>query len=310
MRRAFADTLVQLATEDDRVILLTGDLGFGVFDDFQELFPDRFINVGICEQAMVDISAGLAMEGYKPIVYSIASFMTGRAYEQIRVTINYQKLPVIIVGAGGGYVYAKAGPTHHAADDLGLMNLLPGMTVTAPGSPEEVSALLPQLLALGSPSYMRIGKYGEPNYAGEDIIKVGRARCLEDALHPNIALISIGDMAFNIREAEYLLAHNQKYVEAYQMHTLKPLDEGLLGYLGHTVHTIIVVEEHSPIGGLYAAISAYYSQTEGDLIYGAPTLLRCGTPDELILGVVEREELRKNSGCDVDSIVRMVESVW
>jgi len=299
MRKALADTLLQLATDDERVILLVGDLGFGVFDQYKEQFPDRYINVGIAEAALVDIAAGLAMEGYRPVVYSIASFMTGRAFEQIRIAVNYQKLPVVIIGAGGGYTYASAGPTHHAAEDLGLMSMLPGMTVTAPGSPEEVSALLPQLLVLDGPSYMRIGRYGEPNYAAEDI-QLGKARCIVTD-YSKVVLISTGDVADQVSEAEKELAHHGIYVSAYQMHTVKPLDLGLLDYVANTVPMVVVIEEHSPVGGLYSSIASYYATQEH-----SPRLLRLGPPDELVIGVHTREELHKEWGCDVDGIVRTV----
>ena len=131
MRRAFGDTLLKIATEDPSVVFLTGDLGFGVFDEFIRLFPRRYINVGVAEAQLVDCAAGLALEGWKPIVYSIASFMTGRAFEQIRLAIGYHQLPVVVVGAGGGYLYADAGVTHHAKEDLALMALVPGMNVVA-----------------------------------------------------------------------------------------------------------------------------------------------------------------------------------
>lgn len=302
MRQALADTLLQRATDDERIILLVGDLGFGVFDEYKNVFPDRYINVGIAEAALVDIAAGLAMEGKRPIVYSIASFLTGRAFEQIRIAVNYQKLPVVLIGAGGGYTYASAGPTHHAAEDLGLMSMLPGMTITAPGSPEEVSALLPQLLALDGPSYMRIGRYGERNYWG-DKIQLGKARQLMSG--KKIAIISTGDITWNVRGAEVELLKHKIYPEVYQMHTVKPLDEGLLDYLVYELmNMIVVVEEHNPMGGLYSAIANYYAPT-----HNTPKLVRLGPPDELVIGVHTREELHKEWGCDVDGIVRTVMNV-
>src|ERR1051325_2288870 len=129
MRRAFGDALVKAAQDDDRVIFLTGDLGFGVFDEFIARFPRRYVNVGVAEAQLVDCAAGLALEGWRPIVYSIASFMTGRAYEQIRLAVGYHRLPVVVVGAGGGYTYANAGVTHHAKEDLALMSLIANMVV-------------------------------------------------------------------------------------------------------------------------------------------------------------------------------------
>jgi len=282
MRKAFADTLLTLATNDSKIILLTGDLGFGVFDQYQTDFPDRFINVGICEQAMVDIAAGLALEGYKPIVYSIASFMTGRAWEQIKVSLAYQNLPVVVVGAGGGYTYSTAGTTHHAAEDLGLMSLLPGVTVTAPGCPSEVSALLPQLIELDGPSYMRIGKYGEAEYVGEEV-KVGKASCIRSG--QGASIVTTGDMASKCLDVVG--------PQIWQFHTIKPLDTATLASIPEP---IIVVEEHSPYNGLYAAIMATGISSD---------VIRIGPKDELLLDSISREEFHKRNEMDVESIQRI-----
>ena len=159
MRKAFAEALFQAAEKDPRVIFLTGDLGFGTFDAYQAKFGPRYVNVGVAEAQLVNAAAGLALEGWRPIIYSIASFATGRPFEQIRISVGYAGLPVVIIGAGGGYTYASSGVTHHAGEDLGLMSLIPGMTVVAPGDPNEVTQLLPQLLKLDGPSYLRVGKY-------------------------------------------------------------------------------------------------------------------------------------------------------
>lgn len=276
MRRAFAETLTQLAASDPRIILLTGDLGFGVFDTYKEKFPDRFINVGICEQGMVDMAAGLAMEGYRPICYSIASFVTGRAWEQIKVAVCYHKLPVVVVGAGGGYTYSKAGTTHHAAEDLGLMSLLPGMTVTCPGCPSEVSALLRQLVELDGPSYMRIGKYGERDYCGLEPIKLGKGRLLKEVgqQHNRLtAILTTGDMP-HVANAEF------PDCAIYQFHTIKPLDRNYIHAITSLYGETLVMEEHNPNGGLYAAIrGAGYKVS------------RYGPPDSLQLDCVERDEL-------------------
>ena len=145
MRRAFADTLNHVAAQNPRVMLLTGDLGFEVFDEFQARFGPRYVNVGIAEAQMITAAAGLAREGWFPVAYSIAAFATARPFEQIRFSVSYPNLPVVLVGAGGGYIYAPSGVSHHAADDLALMTALPGMTVVAPGDPNEVAQLLPQL---------------------------------------------------------------------------------------------------------------------------------------------------------------------
>ena len=289
MRRAFADTLIELATDDPTIILLTGDLGFGVFDSYQEQFPDRFINVGICEQAMVDIAVGLSFEGFKPIVYSIASFMTGRAWEQIKIA-NYQGASIVVVGAGGAYTYSTAGTTHHAAEDLGLMSLIPGMTVTAPGCPNEIRQLLPQLIEQGGMSYMRIGKYGESDY--DCRVEVGKALPLRYG--KDLVIATTGDMAATCIEVGNILEHQGLDITIYQYHTVKPLDTKPLLDLEERYDTLLVVEEHSPIGGLADAISNTGICCHID---------RCGPSDSLLLDSMHRPEFLKSVGLDVDSIV-------
>src|SRR5438874_1960698 len=135
MRDAFFEALTELAVDDERVWALTGDLGIGLFDDFETLAPGRYLNVGIAEQALVGIAAGLAYSGQVPFAYSIAPFATSRPHDQIRVDVAMANANVKLVGVGGGLSYGYLGPTHHAIEDLALMRALPGMTVLAPGDP-------------------------------------------------------------------------------------------------------------------------------------------------------------------------------
>lgn len=303
MRRAFVDTMISLAERDPRIILLTGDLGFHVFDEFIARFGKRYINVGIAEAQMVCAAAGLAMEGFRPFVYSIASFMTGRPFEHIRVSICYPGLPVVVVGAGGGYCYATSGVTHHAPDDLGLMAMLPGMTVTAPGDPNEVKSLLPQLAALDGPSYIRIGKFGEPTYQSDSPVKLGEARLLRDG--EKVAIITTGEMAPITLEAHAELAKEKIHPAVYQFHTIKPIDTAVLNRIAKTVKVILIVEEASPQGGLSNAIMQWGAMAEN-----RPRFMRLGPPDAFILGNLRRERLRERFGFDQASIVRTCRMAW
>ncbi len=298
MRRAFVETLCDLAAEDPRVILLTGDLGFRIFDEFIDRFPARYLNVGIAESQLVSMAAGLASEGFRPLVYSIASFMTARPFEQIRVDVAYPGLSVVIVGAGGGFCYAKSGVTHHAPDDIGLMTLLPGMTVTAPGDPGEIRALLPQLLSLDSPSYIRIGKFGEPAYEADAPVVLGRARRLRAG--ERIALITTGEMALPaLSTADRLVRERGWSPEVVHFHTIKPLDEVSLAGLAERFAGFIVVEESVPGGGLAAAIATWLLNSPA-----AVTVRRLGPPDRFAIGNPEQESLRKMFGYDRESIFR------
>ncbi len=295
MRRAFSEGLLEIAAKDPRVVFLTGDLGYQVFDEFQTRFPGRYINVGIAEAAMVDAAAGLASEGMRPVVYSIAAFATGRPFEQIRVAIGYARLPVVIVGAGGGYTYAGSGVTHHAAEDLGLMSLIPGLTVVAPADPCEMRQLLPQLLQDDGPSYLRIGRFGEPEIYSEREARLGYAHLLRTGR--DICLFTTGDIAHEAVEAVSLLEDDGLSVQHVHIHTVKPLDTSYLDRMAESFSSFVVVEEHLPIGGLASAIYEWRaSRREG------PLITRLGAPDTLVLGSPPRDELRRRIGIDRDTI--------
>ena len=157
MRRTFVDALCQLAAEDERIFLLTADLGYRVLEEFQNLFPRRFLNVGIAEQNLVGLATGLAMEGFTPFIYSMAAFITARCYEQLRVGPVLHRLPVRIIGTGAGFVYGTAGPTHYSYDDVSLMRSLPGMGILAPQTTAEMAAAVRHMQQIPGPVYLRIG---------------------------------------------------------------------------------------------------------------------------------------------------------
>ena len=162
MRNAFIEELVQLAADNDRIILMVGDLGYSVVEPFADRYPHRFINAGVAEQNMMGMAAGLASEGYQVFVYSIANFPTFRCAEQIRNDVAYHRLPVTIVTVGGGLAYGNLGYSHHAIQDYGLLRLMPNMLIAAPGDPMEVRACMRYLVVQPQPSYLRLGKAGEP----------------------------------------------------------------------------------------------------------------------------------------------------
>jgi transketolase len=164
VRNAFISELIALAATDPRVFLVVGDLGFSVVEPYVERFPDRFLNAGVAEQNMMGVSAGLASEGFHVFVYSIANFPTFRCAEQIRNDVDYHKLAVTVVSVGGGLSYGNLGYSHHAVQDYGLMRLFPNMVIAAPGDPVEVRGCMRYLVGTGVPSYLRLGKAGEPTF--------------------------------------------------------------------------------------------------------------------------------------------------
>jgi transketolase len=295
MRRAFSDTLVKVAKDDPKVIFLTADLGFQVFDDFIELFPERYINVGVAEAQLINTAVGLALEGWRPIAYSIATFATARPFEQIRFGIAYHNLPVMIVGAGGGFTYAKSGITHHAPDDLALMGTLPEMTIVAPGGPDEIRELMPQLLKLNGPSYLRVGKFGEPEIGHDSKIQLGHARKLLNG--GKTAVITSGDVVADLYPHLQQFRESSMEFSLFHFHTVKPIDRACLDYISDKFEVAIVIEESIPQGGIYREICTWKAEANSPL-----KIVRRGAPDAFIFGNPERDELRRRIGVDANSL--------
>jgi len=167
MRNTFIDELVELAENNSNIALVVGDLGFRVIEPFADRFPERFINAGVAEQNMMGLAAGMASEGCHVFTYSIANFPTFRCAEQIRNDIDYHNLPVTVVTVGGGVAYGSLGYTHHAVQDYALMRSFPNMLIASPGDPMEVRACMRYLVNNPQPSYLRLGKAGEPCFHKE-----------------------------------------------------------------------------------------------------------------------------------------------
>lgn len=167
MRNTFIKQLTEAAKTNDKIVLIVGDLGYSVIEDFQKNFPDRFYNAGISEQNMASMAAGLASEGFHVFIYSIANFPTFRCAEQLRNDVGYHNLSVTVVTVGGGLSYGNLGYSHHAIQDLGLMRLFPEFEIASPGDPIETEMCLDYLLKNPGPSYLRLKKVGEPNYNSE-----------------------------------------------------------------------------------------------------------------------------------------------
>jgi len=162
MRNAFIKELVLLAENNSHIALVVGDLGYSVVEPFADRFPERFINAGVAEQNMTGLAAGMASEGYHVFTYSIANFPTFRCAEQYRNDVDYQNLAVTVVAVGGGLAYGALGYSHHAVQDLALMRVMPNTLIAAPGDPYETRACLRYLINNPQPSYLRLGKAGEP----------------------------------------------------------------------------------------------------------------------------------------------------
>jgi transketolase len=237
------------------------------------------------------------------VAYSITSFATARPFEQIRYCVAYPNLPVVLVGAGRGYTYGNSGVSHHAVDDLALMTALPNMRVVIPGDPGEIETLFPQVLAAGGPTYFTVGRFGEPRFAADEPAVLGRARLLRGGR--TIAVITTGEIANEALAALPLLAQRGLTPAVYQMHTVKPLDTAAMDDLARRFAGILVVEEHLPAGGLFAALASWHTSARATV-----PLARLGPPDAFALGAPDRDELRRRLAYDAPAIAHRVERMW
>jgi transketolase len=299
MRDAFIRGLLEVAERDDRVMLLTADLGFKIFDRFAERFPGRFLNMGVAEANMAGVSAGLAMSGLRPFIYSIVPFVAMRCYEQIRDDICYHNVPVTIVGVGGGYSYGHCGPTHHALEDVALMRLLPNMTVIAPGDPAEVQLAVRASAQHSGPLYLRLGRAGDPAVHREaPAFAIGRAIVVREG--KDCSIIATGGMLPVAVSAAEELRRGGIEAEVVSMHTVKPLDEELVRERLQRRVPLFTLEEHFRTGGLGSAVAELAASS------GAGPVERLGVGDEFAHLSGNQEYLRAAQGLSAEQVAERI----
>lgn len=252
MRDQFARTVHDIAQTTPDVFIIVADISPAAsMAPFRTQFPDRFINVGVAEQSMIGLCAGLAQRGCRPFAYTIATFSIYRPFEQVRDDICYQNLPVTIVGIGGGISYSTLGGTHHAQEDVAIMSALPNMTVLAPCDPAETAAATRAAIERNGPVYLRLGKSGEPDLTSKAIDPFGFGRIRRLRPGRDVCILSYGPitkMAFDAAEA--IERDSGGSVAVTAVHTLKPLDREGIARVLHQFATVVVLEEHSPRGSL------------------------------------------------------------
>ncbi|HXN39289.1 MAG TPA: transketolase C-terminal domain-containing protein [Solirubrobacteraceae bacterium] len=253
MRDDFIAELTELADVDERVVLLTGDLGYLVLDAFASRFPDRFFNVGVAEQNMIGIATGLAEAGYVPFAYSIATFATMRPYEFVRNGPVLHNLPVRIVGVGGGFDYGFNGITHFALEDYALMRAQPDLMVVAPADSAQARAAVLATRGLAGPIYFRIAKRGTPVPGLNGRFAIGGIQIIRDGT--DIALIAIGSVAREAQRAAEMLAEEGISATVAVVSTLNPSPTEDLAELLGGVPLAISVETHYVNGGLGSLVA-------------------------------------------------------
>ena len=299
MRDAFVKALLAHARDDKRVMLVTGDLGFGVLTAFSQELPAQYINAGIAEQNMTGLSAGLALEGRNVFTYSIANFPTLRCLEQIRNDVVYHGASVNMVAIGGGLSYGALGMSHHATEDVAIMRALPGLRVLAPCDELETLALVAQMVAEPAPTYLRLDKSKVTDVLGEPFV-AGRLRQLRQGEH--VVLVGYGGIVAEAMAAAEVLERDGVRCAVYSAHTLKPFDGDTLVRLAQRYGAMLTLEEHVPTGGL-GSLAADTFIDSGTM---PRRFARMCLPDAYSSIVGSQEYLRMRHGLDALAIVARV----
>lgn len=259
MRTTFIKTLHEAATEDDRIWLLCGDLGYSVLEQFRDSFPNRYVNVGVAEQNMVGLAAGLAMCGKIVYVYSIANFPVMRCLEQIRNDVCYHNLNVRVVAVGGGLAYGSQGYTHHGVEDIAVMRVMPHMTVLAPADPYETRVLTQASIHHPGPCYIRLGKANEPSiHTAAPSFEIGDVVYLRHG--KDVSIIAIGSVLQIAVEAAARLEQQGIQASVLSMPTVWPCNDDAILREASTTHRVMTIEEHG-YGGLGSIVSECIAQS-------------------------------------------------
>ncbi len=252
MRDAFVSALTSLAEKDKDIIFLTGDLGFGVFDEFESRFPNQYFNVGVAEQNMTGLAVGLSLEGKKVVTYSIANFATLRCLEQIRNDACYHDTNITIVANGGGFSYGSLGMSHHATEDLAILRALPNITVLAPCTEKEAIEATKSLISNRGVGYLRLDKSSADDSPIKSPFKIGKSRRYLEG--KDVTLIATGGILKDANNAGLNLKKHGINSRVVGMHTIKPIDKNEIIDAAQNTGGIITIEEHNKDGGLGSAV--------------------------------------------------------
>ena len=300
MRTAFINQLIEEAKINEKVFLLVGDLGFSVVEPFANQFPKRYLNVGVAEQNMAGIAAGLAMEGYVVYIYSIGNFPTLRCMEQIRYDICYHNLNVRIVAVGGGYAYGSLGASHHATEEIGMLRTIPNLVVCAPGDPVETKAIVTFTTHHQGPCYIRLGKAGEPVVHTNNAVGIlAPGDILKVRGDGEVAVFSTGAMLSYV--VNYL-EQNKIIASVYSFPFVKPISKPAMLEILKSVKKIITIEEHQAQAGFGSAILEVLNDlAEENRITKIPVVKRIAIPDKFYSVAGTQEYLRKIAGLELSA---------
>lgn len=295
MRTAFIKELIAQARSHPDLFLVVGDLGFSVVEPFAQEFPGRFLNAGVAEQNMTGVAAGLASEGYHVFTYSIANFPTLRCFEQVRNDVAYHELPVTVVSVGAGWSYGNLGYSHHAVQDLATMRSLPQMTVLSPADPGEARECVQWLVAHPRPSYLRLGKAGEPELHSVRGLSPRPLRIVEG--HGDCAIVATGSILKAALDAARRLTEQGASVTVFSCPWVQPISAEALSDLEAFQH-LVVVEEHLAAGGLASLLREHLQR---------PRISSLSVPPQFLNQVGSQEHLRRQAGIDVNGVIAAIQ---
>ena len=296
-RDAFIDTLFEYAKNDKKILLLSNDQGAIALDNFREKIPDQYINLGVSEQNIIGVAAGLTKEGFNCFVYSIASFIINRAIEQIKIDLCNMKLPVKIFGVGSGYSYAVDGPTHHATEDIGLLNLMPNMQIFSPSDSLSVETIVKSLIKTNSPAYVRLDRemcspiYNKSNFD----LSNGFSELVKGDRYCIISTGKMSSTALNISKEV-----KRSKLGVIDVYKIKPFSDKFINKI-KKYKKIFCLEEHNEVGGLGSIISSFIHdkrlKTE---------VVKLSLKQKTIFGYGSREMLHKNNSIDLKYLIKII----
>ena len=300
MRDNFINALINLAKNDKDIVLLTGDLGFGVFEKFESSFPSQYFNVGVAEQNMIGLATGLALEGKKVVTYSIGNFGILRCLEQIRNDACYHETNITIIANGGGFSYGSLGMSHHTTEDLAILRALPNMSVVAPCTANEAGEAITAMIMNGGTGYLRLDKTGAKDCFSEGPFVIGKSRRYKEG--KDITLIATGSILGEANTASVELRKLGIEARVVGMHSIKPIDvDEIIDAISNT-GGIVTIEEHNKDGGLGSAISEVCM----DLRMIPGKFLRIGLENKYSSIVGTQQYLRSRYDMDSKAIVKKV----
>ena len=305
MRNAFAKTMTALAQERADVCLLSGDIGNRMFDSYKQVAPQRFLNCGIAEANMMSMAAGMGLSGLRPVVYTITPFATTRCLEQIRTGVAYHEAPVVIVGTGSGLSYAELGTTHHSLEDIAILRSIPNLQVCAPADSPELVAQLREAITTGKPTYIRIGKKGEPDLLGKDCyLGIAKAHLLRSG--KRILILGIGPILSEALHAHKELKDKGIDIAVASMGSIRPLDSDfLMSMVNEGFDQWISLEEHHKSGGLGSSLLEWLS----DFNINSIRIKRLGVADHFVHHLGNQAFVRERENLTSRAIIDAIENL-